>query len=173
METFLLKPISYKADKSCPHFLLSLASSVISKWSPASPHSVSLANCYSFPVCTALNHHILKFRSGRGNQQMIGIWDKGSQEQDHLFWSVGLWDSQHMHCYDPAHHHQWPKYHIISTLQETYSHLLCMAYIFTPSKSFDLTASLQLLARWLACLLACFYCDCQMNASKHFSWSLS
>lgn len=158
---------------------------------PCSPRRLSSAVCYSPLVCTALNHLILKFRNGRGNLWWkIVIWEKGKLRARSpilkkagcwrkLLWFVCLWASQHTCCCDPDFHHQWPKNHIISTVHKTYSHLLCVACVLTPllpanmSKSFYLTASLVLLAGWLSCWPSCFSCDCQINALKHFSRSLS
>lgn len=112
---------------------------------PCSSRRVSSAICCSPLVCTTLNHLILRFRSGRGNLWWkIVIWEKGKSRARssilktaecwrRLLWLVCLWASQHMRCCDPALHHQWPKNHIISTVHETYSHLLYMACALTLS----------------------------------------
>lgn len=112
---------------------------------PCSPRRLSSAVCCSPLVCTALNRLILKFRNGRGNRWWkIVIWEKGKLRAKSpilkkagcwrkLLWFVCLWASQHTCCCDPDFHHQWPKNHIISTVHKTYSHLLCVACVLTPS----------------------------------------
>lgn len=174
METFFLKHISCKTDKSCPHFLVSLASAIISP----EAHSVSSAVCCSLPVFTTLNHLILKFRSGRANLWWkIVIWDKAKSRTRSLV--LVTW-SQSLSAYTLL----WPcppspvtyKSHNFNyswNLFPSVVHGLCAYPIYCQQICLNLFTSQPAFCCWLAGLLSCFYCDCQMNALKHFYWSLS